>query len=109
MKTQHNLRKDDSCLALTSDKGVALVIIDEDMYIEKCMTLINDEEVYHECRDQTKSIHSEVLKQLLDLKDSLDQNSKINKSNSALHITTALPSVSIINQKFIQPISPSDL
>ena len=29
------------------DKGVDLVIIDKDMYIEKCMVLLNDEEIYH--------------------------------------------------------------
>ena len=51
-------------MVLTTYKGVALVIIDKNMYIEKCMALLNDEEVYCECRDQTKSIHSKVLKQL---------------------------------------------
>ena len=40
----------------------------KDMYIEKCMALLYDEEVYCECRNQTKSIHLKVLKQLLDLK-----------------------------------------
>ena len=37
-------------MVLTADKGVALVIIDKDMYSEKCMALLNDEKVYHECR-----------------------------------------------------------
>ena len=43
-------------MVLTLDKRVAVVIIDKDMYVEKCMTLLNDEEVYCECRDQTKSL-----------------------------------------------------
>ena len=40
------------------------------MYTEKCMALLN-EEVHHECRDQTKSIHSKEFKQLLDLEISI--------------------------------------
>ena len=40
-------------MALTGDKGVILVITDKDMYIVKCMTLLNDEDVYKECIDQT--------------------------------------------------------
>ena len=35
------------------------------------MTLCNVEEVYHECGDQTKSIHCKVLKQPLYLKHSI--------------------------------------
>ena len=52
-------------MVLTSNKGVALVVIDKDMCIEICMTLLNDQEVYQECKDQTKSIHVKVLKQHL--------------------------------------------
>ena len=66
----HSLRNDDSCIALTADKLVALVIIDKDMFMEKCMALLHDE-VYHGYRDQTKSTHSKVLKQLLDLSNGL--------------------------------------
>ena len=57
-------------MVLTANKGVALVAMDKDMYIEKCIALINDQEVYQECKDQTKSIHAKLLKQLLDLKKS---------------------------------------
>ena len=53
-------------MVLTEDKEVALVIIDKNMYIQKCMTLLNDEEVYCECRNQAKSIYFKVFKQLLD-------------------------------------------
>ena len=57
-KALQDLRKDDSHMVLAADKGNALVIMDKDMFIEKYMTLLNDEEVYKECRDQTKPIHS---------------------------------------------------
>ena len=70
-KSLHHLKKDDSHIVLTVDRRVTLVIIDKDMYIEKCMALLNDEEAYHECRDETKSIHSKVVKQILGLKISI--------------------------------------
>ena len=60
--------KDDSCTILTADKGVTLVIMDKDMYIKKCMALLNDEEVYKECREQTISMHSKVVKHCFSLK-----------------------------------------
>ena len=44
-KALHNLRKNESCMVLTADKEVVLVIIDEDMYIKKCMSLHNDEDI----------------------------------------------------------------
>ena len=52
-KALHNLRKDDSDMILTADKGVALVIIDKHMYIVKYMALLNNEKVYHECMKQS--------------------------------------------------------
>ena len=69
MKALHNLREYDSHMVCTADKGVALVIIDKDMYIVKCMALLNDRKVYHEGTDQTMSIHAKLVKQLLVLKN----------------------------------------
>ena len=43
----------------------------KDIFLEKCMTLHNDEKVYQKCRDKPKSIHSKEVKQLLDLKISI--------------------------------------
>ena len=56
----HNLKRDDSHMVLTATKGVTLLVIDKDMYIEKCMALLIDQVVYQECKDQTKSIHAKV-------------------------------------------------
>ena len=61
----HNLKKDNNCMILTADKGVALVVMDKDMYIEKCMTLPSDQNIYQECKDLTESIHNKVIRQLL--------------------------------------------
>ena len=70
-KALHSLRKDDNHMVHTAEKGVALVIIDKYMYIEKFNALLNDKEVYHGCKDQTKSTHTKVLKHLLELKESI--------------------------------------
>ena len=43
--TLQDLRKGDSGMVLAADEGGALVIMDKDMYIEKYMVLLNDEEV----------------------------------------------------------------
>ena len=57
-------------MVFTADKGLALVIIDKGMHSRNCMALFSDEEVYKEYRHETKSIHSKVLKLLLDPKRS---------------------------------------
>ena len=56
-------------MILTEGKGVALVVMDKDMYIEKCMTLFifNNQKVYQESTDLTKSIFNKVIRQLSDL------------------------------------------
>ena len=56
----HSLRKGSNHMALSADKGVPLVVMDKDTYIEKIFTLLSDHTVYHECRDLTKTIHNKV-------------------------------------------------
>ena len=41
-----NLKKDNDHAVLTADKGVALVVMDKDTCIEKCMLLLNVHKVY---------------------------------------------------------------
>ena len=36
------LREDSSHMVLTADKGVALVVMDKTMYVDKCMVLLDD-------------------------------------------------------------------
>ena len=50
-----NLQKDYSHTILTVDKQVALVM-EKDMYIDNCMTLLDDENVYKEIVQKSKSI-----------------------------------------------------
>ena len=58
------LREDSSRVVLTADKGVALVVMDKDQYIEKCMALLNDTKTYKPCKDTTKKLHREVQESL---------------------------------------------
>ena len=67
----HNLRKYDSHMVPTAEKGVAPVVIDKDIYINEYIILLNKQEVYCECQDQAKSIHAKVPKQLLELINSI--------------------------------------
>ena len=50
------LREDASQVVLTVDKGVALVVMDNGQYVDKCMALLNDIKVYKPCRDTTKKL-----------------------------------------------------
>ena len=92
---------------LSADTGVAIVIMDKDMYIEKCTALLNDEEVQKEYRDHTKSIHSKVVKHLLDLKLQLDTNSSNRRGNFTLQVTTASMQDSMVCEKYTRPTSHS--
>ena len=68
-------REDSSCVVLTADKGVALVVMDKSQYIDKCMALLNDTKVYKPCKDTPKNFTemsrnpSEGLTENMDLQD----------------------------------------
>ena len=58
------LREDSSQVVLTADKGVALVVMDKNQYVEKCMDLLNDTKTYQPCKDTTKKLHRDVQESL---------------------------------------------
>ena len=58
------LKEDSSCVVLTADKGVALVVMDKSQYIDKCMALLNDTKVYKPCKDTTKKLHRDIQESL---------------------------------------------
>ena len=62
------LKEDNTCVVLTADKGVAMVVMDKSSYIEKCMALLQDTNVYQPCRDLTGQIHRQVQATLHKLK-----------------------------------------
>ena len=62
------LKEDNTCVVLTADKGVAMVVMDKSSYIDKCMALLQDTNVYQPCRDLTGQIHRQVQATLRKLK-----------------------------------------
>ena len=62
------LKEDDSHVVLTADKGVAMMVMDKGSYIEKCVTLLQDTNVYQPWRDLTNQIYRQVQASLLKLK-----------------------------------------
>ena len=62
------LKEDNTCVVLTADKGVAMVIMDKSSYTDKCMALLQDTNVYQPCRDLTGQIHRQVQATLHKLK-----------------------------------------
>ena len=66
-KAIKTLREDASCVVLTADKGVALVVMDKSQYIDKCMALLDDTKVYKLCKDTTKKLHRDIQEALQQL------------------------------------------
>ena len=62
------LKEDSTCVVLTANKGVAMVIMDKSSYVDKCMALLQDTNVYQPCRDLTGQIHRQVQATLHKLK-----------------------------------------
>ena len=58
------LKEDSSHVVLTADKGVALVVMDKNQYIDKCMALLNDTKVYKPCKATTKKLHRDIQESL---------------------------------------------
>ena len=62
------LKEDNRCIVLTADKGIAMVVMDKNSYIDKCMALLQDSNIYQPCRDLTGQIHRQVQAMLRKLK-----------------------------------------
>ena len=61
-------KEDNTHVVLTADKGVAMVVMDKSSYVDKCMALLQDTNVYQPCRDLTGQIHRQVQATLRKLK-----------------------------------------
>ena len=59
------LKEDNTHVVLTADKGV---VMDKSSYVDKCMALLQDTNVYQPCRDLTGQIHRQVQATLRKLK-----------------------------------------
>ena len=83
------LREDSSQVVLTADKGVALVVMDKNQYIEKCMDLLNDTKTYKPCKDTTKKLHRDIQESLRKL--NREHGSSRLHDWSKLHYNRLLP------------------
>ena len=67
-KAIKTVKEDNTHVVLTADKGVAMVVMDKSSYIDKCMALLQDTNVYQPCRDLTGQIHRQFQPTLHKLK-----------------------------------------
>ena len=93
----HNLRRDDSQIAHTADKGV--VIIDKDMYIEKCMASLMMRKYTVNTETRPSPFIPRWIYNLYIYNIQLGQNSRINTSKFILQNTTVLLTDSMVYQK----------
>ena len=68
------LKEDNTHVVLTADKGVAMVVMEKSSYVDKCMALLQDTNVYQPCRDLTGQIHRQVQATLRKLKGKLGKD-----------------------------------
>ena len=79
-KTQNlalrELKRDKDSIVLTADKGVAMVIMDRQDYINKANSLLNQNTYRSICRDPTNSIKNKLISMLKRVKNQtgLDTN-----------------------------------
>ena len=57
-----NFRKDKDPIIVTSDSGVALVVMYKTGYITKCEALLQDNSAYQHLSKDTSTIHKELIK-----------------------------------------------
>ena len=62
------LKEDKTQVVLTAYKGVAMLVMDKSSYVDKCMALLQDTNVYQPCKDLTSQIHRQVQASLHRLK-----------------------------------------
>ena len=102
------LKEDNTQVVLTTDKGVAMVVMDKSSYIDKCMTLLQDTNVYKPCRDLTGQIHRHVQVVLHRLKGNIGKNingCNYTTTNCSLQVTPTHQQDSMVYPKFIRQIA----
>ena len=109
----NTLREDASCVVLTADQGVALVVMDKSQYVDKCMPLLDDTKVYKPCKDTTKKLNRDIQETLQQLNRDYVPPDYIGGANAT--ITNCSPQVthhphldSMVYQKSTRLIAPCD-
>ena len=74
------LKRDRDCIVLTADKGVAMVIMDRQDYINKSKHLLNQPTYRAICRDPTNTINNKLINILKRVKNQTGLNNATYKS-----------------------------
>ena len=82
------LKKDRDCIVLTADKGVAMVIMDRQDYINKANTLLNQNTYRSIPWDPTNTIKNKLINILKRVKNQADLSSQTYK---AMYPTGCVP------------------
>ena len=97
------LKRDRDCIVLTADKGVAMVIMDRQDYINKANNFINQNTYRSIPRDPTNSIKIKLISILKRIKNQTGLDSNMYKS---MYLTGCVPSSSMTSPKIHKPDTP---
>ena len=98
------LKQDNSRVVLTADKGVAMVIMDQEDYTNKALTLLQDTNTYKVLpKDPTSQLKNKLISLLKDIKQTGGLSTNKYKQ---LYPTSAVPPNSMAFQKFTQQVHP---
>ena len=99
------LKKDSSRVVLTADKGVAMVIMDQDDYTSKAQALLQDNNTYKVLqKDPTNQLKNKLINLLKDIKQA---GGLSNNKYKQLYPTSAVPPNSMGSPKFTKQVPPS--
>ena len=101
------LKEDNTHVVLTADKGVAMVVMDKSSYIDKCMALLQDTNVYQPCRDLTGQIHRQIQATLHKLKENtgkITNGFSCNTNNCSPQVIPVHQQDFMVYQKYIRQI-----
>ena len=70
----NNLSKNSSIIILRQDKGRGVVILDKTKYMDKCLSLLDNEQFIKLNTDPTKSIESKIQRAIRKIKNKISEN-----------------------------------
>ena len=98
------LKQDISRVVLTVDKGVAMVIMDQEDYTNKALSLLQDTNTYKVLpKDPTSQLKNKLISLLKDIKHAGGLNTTKYKQ---LYPTSAVPPISMAYPKSIKQVHP---
>ena len=102
------LKEDNTRVVLTADKGVAMVVMDKSSYVDKCMALLQETNVYQPCKDLTSQIHRQIQATLHKLKEKHGKDHQwpsCNTNNCSPQVILVHQQDFMVYQKYIRQIA----